>query len=244
MSQIICEPVYMLGRSLSKEAGAPVTVHALSGELYLSKSGWLLLDVPNSLVRGAFDALHELGAELPFHTDGSLNAHVTVMRPEEIEQIGGADKITERGHQFKYTLGPLKECVPDGWTEMAKVWFIEVKSKQLEQLRKSYGLSALPKEGKHAFHITIATRRKKVLQNNDVKKASVVSNAANLINAATIGEAISAHHARPDPLDAIINDTSHLDALKQLPTDISKPRKRRRPMPPQLAAAISSVPKI
>ena len=70
----------------SKYAGDAVKVHALSGELQFSSSGWGLLKVPNALVRGAFDALDELGAELPVKkSTGGLNAHISVFRPEDIE---------------------------------------------------------------------------------------------------------------------------------------------------------------
>lgn len=157
---------------LIKVGGDASTAFSMSGELYLSKSGWLLLDVPNALVRGAFQAMHEPGAELPPQHNGILNAHCTVMRPEELERIGGADKVTERGKRFAYTLGPLKEVVPDGWADMAKCWFAEINSPELKTLRKSYGLSPLPKNNKHEFHITVAVKRKHVLKANDVSKAA------------------------------------------------------------------------
>lgn len=166
---------YNLGNAhtfLYKAAGDAVTTHALSGELYLSKSDWILLSVPNSLVRGAFDALDEHGVELPLQSDGTLNAHISVMRPEELDQIGGPDKISERGHHFRYTLGPVKEAKPDSWEGISKVWFIEIKSKDLQNLRKSYGLSPLPNNNKFQFHITIGRLRKKVLRNNDIAKES------------------------------------------------------------------------
>ncbi len=175
------EAVYNISHAhttMVKLAGKPTTTHALSGELYASKSGWLLLDVPNALVRGAFDALNEPGAELPEKNDSNgshLTAHISVMRPEEIEQIGGIDKITERGHHFHYTLGPVQEVRPAGWKEMSKVWFIQVKSKELQDLRKSYGLSPRPNNSEFDFHITIAVRRKKVLQDNDIAKAAAVA---------------------------------------------------------------------
>lgn len=153
------------------KAGAAVKTHALSGELYATPDNWVLLRVPNALVRGAFDALDENGASLPLY-NGKLNAHVSVFRPEEVDQIGGVGKITERGHHFHYTLGPVKEVQPSGWTEMSRVWFIEVESPELQQLRKSYGLSALPKDGKHPFHVTIAVRRKHVLRPNEVSKTA------------------------------------------------------------------------
>jgi predicted double-glycine peptidase len=153
-----------------KTAGAPTVAHCLSGRLYLSKSGWLLLDVPTAIVRGTFDALHEVGAELPKHSNGTLEAHVSVMTADEVKRIG-ADKIDERGHSYKYTLGPLKEVEPKGWDEMSKCWFIEISSPELRNLRKSYGLSPLP-YGDHEFHATVAVRRKKVLRHNDIKKAA------------------------------------------------------------------------
>jgi hypothetical protein len=157
---------------LTKSGGDAVTTHALSGELYASQSGWILLDVPNALVRGAFTALNEHGVELPTKSNGQLNAHISVMRPEEIEQIGGIDKVTERGHHFHYTLGPIQEVKPSGWDEMSKVWFIQVRSTELQNLRKSYGLSPKPKDGEHDFHITIAVRRKKILHDNEISKAA------------------------------------------------------------------------
>jgi hypothetical protein len=155
----------------AKEAADTVVSHALAGRLYLSRSGWILLSVPNSLVRGAFDALDETGVELPLK-DGLLNAHITVMRPDEITSLGGADKISERGHLFHYTLGKLKTCEPHSWPEMSKVWMIEVHSPELEKLRKSYGLTAKPKNNEFEFHVTVAVRRKNVLRANDIKKAA------------------------------------------------------------------------
>lgn len=161
---------------LVKSAGdnQPVTTHALSGELYLSSSGWLLLNVPNALVRGAFAALNEPGAELPpSGADGQLNAHISVMRPEELESIGlkGTD-IKERGKHFQYTLGPVQEVVPSGWGEMSKCWFIRVSSPELKQLRRTYGLTPLPHNNEYDFHITIGVRRKGVLGTNEIRKAA------------------------------------------------------------------------
>ena len=96
------------------------TSYPLSGRLYLSKSNWLLLSVPNALVRGVYDALSAPGAELPLAgtmnvpnvKEDLLNAHISVMTAEEVEQVG-ADKINERGHMFSYTLGPMTEITPN-----------------------------------------------------------------------------------------------------------------------------------
>ncbi len=157
---------------LAKAAGAPVRTDALSGRLYISASGWLLMSVPNALGRGAFDALDEAGVELPTDDNGRYNAHVSVMRPEEVAKIGGPDKITERGHSYRYSLGDVKEVEPNTWAGTSKVWYITVHSPELKELRRSYGLTPLPHNNEFDFHVTFATRKTKVLQTNDVSKAA------------------------------------------------------------------------
>lgn len=167
----IGQAIATLTKSAKQAAAKPSISYGMVGRLQLSKSGWLLLTVPNSLVRGASAALDEPGVELPLN-DGRLEAHMSVMTPEDIGQIGGADKITERGRDFRYTLGPIRSVVPGGWKEMSKVWMIEVRSPALKKLRVSYGLTPLLHNGKHQFHITIAVRRKGVLGQNGTRKAA------------------------------------------------------------------------
>ena len=154
--------IHDLGYGLVKHAAEPETHPGLSGRFYVSKSGWGLLHVPNDLIRGAFMALNEPGIELP----PDFNAHVSVFRKEEISELGGADRIKERGQVFRYSLGRIKTVKPAGWNEFSKVWYFTVHSPELETLRKSYGLSPLPK---YPLHITIAVRRPRVLQNNTVR---------------------------------------------------------------------------
>lgn len=175
---VLDHPAYHAGNALgwlyrgNKQAS---TNHFLSGRLYLAKSGWLLLAVPNALVRGVYDALTAPGAELPtagiWGTDENkelLNAHISVMTADEVNKIG-ADKINERGHTFHYSLGALKEITPKT-ANLSRVWAIQVASPSLAALRKSYGLTPLL-NGDHAFHITVAVRRKGVLLHNSTSKS-------------------------------------------------------------------------
>lgn len=167
-----------LYRSGNKQAA---TSYPLAGRLYLAKSGWLLLSVPNALVRGVFDALSEPGTELPtagvFNVPNVeahiVNAHISVMTADEVAGIG-ADKINERGHMFGYTLGGLKEIDVKNVDGVSKVWAIQIASPALAALRKSYGLSALPNDD-HPFHITVAARRKGVLLANSKSKGNETS---------------------------------------------------------------------
>jgi len=159
---------FYLGKHASE---APSLSYSLAGRLYASKSGWILLAVPNAFAHGLFAALDDTGLELPPGPEGRFDAHISVMNKDEVESIGGVDRVTERGHVFHYTLGPLREVVPDGWDDMGRVWLVEVRSPELEKLRKSYGLTALPNDNKYKFHITVAVRRKRVLQENEITKS-------------------------------------------------------------------------
>lgn len=162
----------LLARSRGEKqaADAPESVYALKGKLMLSSTGWILLSVPNAFARGAFDALAEPGTELPPGADGKpFNAHISVIRPEEMEEHNiDPEQIVERGHEFTYTTTDIKTVVPAGWGAMSKVWFLEVKSPALENLRKSYGLSARPKNNQFQFHISFAVRKRNVLRENDI----------------------------------------------------------------------------
>jgi hypothetical protein len=174
-----------LGARLAKQAAdatpatpdapddGPVPAYNLAGTLYLASTGWLLLGVPNALVYGIYAAMREPGASLPPGPGpgGRLNAHVTVMRPEELARVGGPDRVTERGKQFHYSLGRLVTVEPASWQGVDRVWMVTVHSPELQALRRSYGLSSLPNGGRHAFHVTVAVRRRGVLARNDKSKA-------------------------------------------------------------------------
>ena len=171
---------YNIGNAIGWLARAEkqaATNHALAGRLYVAKSGWLLLSVPNALVRGLYDAMTAPGAELPLAgtmnvpnvASDVLNAHISVMTADEVKKIG-PENINERGHMIGYSLGQLKEITPRSVSGVSKLWALQVSSPMLSAIRKSYGLQ--PLVNGHPFHITVAVRRKSVLQDNKVRKAA------------------------------------------------------------------------
>lgn len=158
---------YDLGQASALVKSAADKANIMSGELYASSNGALLLSVPNSFVRGAFDTLEETGLTLPYF-NGRLNAHVVVMTPEEVKQVGGTNKVSERGHRFNYNLGGLRTASINNSLSYSRCWFFSVGSQELSELRKTYGLSATP--GKHGFHVVLALRKTGVFGNNDTTK--------------------------------------------------------------------------
>mgnify|MGYP005840088585 CR=1 FL=1 len=168
---VLARRLFHLGRQI-KEGADLSPAYNLSGMLYASKSGFLLLSVPNALVRGVFAAMDEPGIELPpGPDDGPFEAHISVMRPEELELIGGIDRISERGKRFCYRLGGLVSTEPEQ-SSHSRVWMLRVHSPELQALRRSYGLSSLPKDGEYDFHVTVAVRKRGVLGRNEKRKAA------------------------------------------------------------------------
>ena len=175
-------PAYISGNALAwlyrgnKQASVS---YPLSGRLYLTKANWLMLSVPNALVRGVFDAISAPGAELPTQsatgasetTSGLgdvLNANIAVMTADEVAKIG-ADSINERGHSFGYALSGMTELAVSHLPGVSKAWALQISAPSLSALRKSYGLSPTPRDqGK--FHILVAVRRKGVLSDNGQAK--------------------------------------------------------------------------
>jgi hypothetical protein len=157
-----------------KVAADQVVAYNLAGRLYVSDAAgkpWGLLSVPNAMVRGIFSAMQEPGIELPLRDDGQLDAHISVFRPEEIAILGGADALlNDRGKVFHYTIGRLVSVEPDGWPDVSKCWMLRIHSPELQALRRSYGLSGLPKDGEYDFHITTAVRRRGVLGRGETAK--------------------------------------------------------------------------
>jgi len=115
---------------------------------------WGKLQVPQAIARGLFASISDPGVRLP---DGK--AHISVFTTKEIEKLGGREKIKERGRDFHFTLGTMRQVNPSGWPEMSRVYFATVQSPELKKLRKSYGLTPLL-HGSHPFHITVGVKPK------------------------------------------------------------------------------------
>lgn len=136
--------------------------YSLKGRLTFSRTGWVILEVPNSIGNGFFQALNEHGIEQPIsETYGRYNAHVSIMRPEEVAAVGGPEMIKARGQTFGFNTGTVREIAnPGGWDDVSKVWILEIRSPELMTLRRSLGLG----DPKYPFHMTFAIRKKNALK--------------------------------------------------------------------------------
>jgi hypothetical protein len=159
--------LWQLGNNTEKRAGTE-----LSGILQVINSGYLVLSVPTSLVRGVFDAMVEPGISLPSAIDG-LRACIIVMTPEELNSIGGANNVSERGKAFHYQLGDLVESAAKAWPGVSTCWHLRIKSPELTKLRRSYGLPD-KLEDQSDFSIVVACRKVGVLAANAKSKVDYI----------------------------------------------------------------------
>jgi hypothetical protein len=162
-----------IGTMLAKSASDQKVSYNLTGMLQLTgNTDYLIMSMPNALVRGVFSAIDAPGIELPPGpgADSEFSASVVVMTPDEVATVG-RDEITERGKRYAYTLGRFLSLEPEDWPGVDRVWMIRIHSPELQELRRSYGLSAFPKNGESDFYCTVAIRRRGVLGDNAKSKA-------------------------------------------------------------------------
>lgn len=131
---------------------------SLKGTLEKTEDGFVYLDLSNDVIHGLFTLIDEDGIEKPpyFKGDRSAGAHISVMSGEEITD----KEIKEVGDKFNFKLGDFYSVAPEGWENMERVWFVEVESPELEELRKKYNLPKSYKGKGHNFHVTVAVKRK------------------------------------------------------------------------------------
>jgi len=139
---------------LEKEASKKLEEAILTGKLKQNEDGFVYVDVDDGIIDSFYKLLKEEKKQKPPYQ--GIGAHISVMHEEEIEDI---EEIEELWEDIEFTLGKVYSTEPDGWEEMERVWFIEVFSPQLENIREKYGLSKKIKT--HEFHITISIRKKK-----------------------------------------------------------------------------------
>lgn len=143
----------------------------MSGILQLISSGHLIVAVPNALVQGVFDAMHEPGITLASDIEVlPSKAGIVVMTPEEVEAIGGPNVITERGKPFFYTTGNVEEIPARGLAGILSCFHLMIKSPDLVTLRKAYGLSGKV-DGDADLSVIVAIRKSGVLAANAKSKA-------------------------------------------------------------------------
>lgn len=129
----------------------------IKGRLMQTEDGFLYIDLPDELLE-AFTAMIDdpKAKKPPYHTKkmNNVGAHVSVAYKDEMED----KEVKELGDEFYCGIKGFVSLDPEGWNEMDRVWFLELDAPELEDLRKSYGLSK--KLNGHEFHATVCVKYK------------------------------------------------------------------------------------
>jgi len=124
------------------------------GTLDLSQNtgSYGILTLPEEFKKSVFDAIKT--DEMQYDDNP---AHLSVFDTDEMDDLDLP--LKEDGKQFTFEIESVDTVNPEGWDEMEQVWFVRVKSPELEDLRKKYNLE--PKLHGHNFHMTVAVKPEK-----------------------------------------------------------------------------------
>lgn len=137
-----------------KQSAKPKDV-ALTGTLR-SNNGYIYLEVDSRLFAPFVNMIPVDSVTSPkdvTEPGKDVGAHISVMKKDETD----GKTIKELGKEFEFFIDGLHSVKPDGWDEVKKVYFLTVKSPELEKLRKRYGLTKKIKG--HEFHITVGVEK-------------------------------------------------------------------------------------
>lgn len=128
----------------------------LVGTLKQAPDGFVYIDVPDELLLGFLQAIGDKKAKKPPYFTRKYNnigAHISVIYCDELE----GNEIEEIGNEYKYTISNLQSIKPQHWKGVNRIWLLNVKCPELQNLRAKYGLSK--KIQGHDFHITVAMNK-------------------------------------------------------------------------------------
>jgi len=141
----------------AKQASDATPTYSLAGRLVVAADGCGVLDVPGAIVRGLHRAIHEPGVDLPCSDGDRLTSRIVVLRPDEVERLGGADQLRERGRYFRFQLGRVHLERPRDGSGVSARYLVAIQSPQLKQMRRTYGLPPALADG--GFQLTIGVRK-------------------------------------------------------------------------------------
>lgn len=121
------------------------------------KDGFIYLKISEEYLDKLFPILEEIVGEKLVKGSSLVGAHVSVIRPAIGEPA--LWNIPELGSIIEFEPISLATVEPDFDVKWERVWLLTIRSKGLENLRTSYGLTPLM-FGNHEFHISIGTKKR------------------------------------------------------------------------------------
>jgi hypothetical protein len=156
--------------SEAKEEGASVVFnsseicnyasHALSkkGILRQDHQGFVYLELPDDFITHISPLIQDRGSEaVPLYCLEPSPAHIPVILPHEWAQKKGWGELKGLEESFPFEIMRLCSLKPKAWPGVEKVYFFEIESKALEEVRERSLLPPLIRS--HKFHVAIAFKK-------------------------------------------------------------------------------------
>lgn len=129
------------------------------GFLKKTDDGFVYVKVSNAFINQLLPLLNQSQVKTPpYFGPNRVGAHISVIRDFEITNPKTLH-INELGKKVFFEISDLCSVKPLGFPGCKKVWFLQVRCPELEQLRERLGFS--PKIAGHEFHITIGIEKEK-----------------------------------------------------------------------------------
>lgn len=125
-----------------------------------TKEGYVYLKVNNNYITELLKRIQTVGhLTMPSSMTykKGIGAHISVIYAHELKKRA-IHPLPELGRQYSFVISQV-QTVAQQVDKNKRLWILEVKSPELEALRRSYGLSPLLKG--HQFHITLGMETKK-----------------------------------------------------------------------------------
>lgn len=134
------------------------------GVLSSDPNGYLYLKIPDGYIFELYHLLQRKELDLPPYFGAGIGAHISVALASEMDK----KLCPEVNSPLSFTITGCYYSEPDNFEEIKYIWYLIVKSPELEAIRVSMGLS--PKIEEQEFHITIAMQ-KQFMSISDILRA-------------------------------------------------------------------------
>jgi hypothetical protein len=128
------------------------------GILRQDHEGFVYLELPDHFITEMYPLIHDQECEaVPLYYVEPSPAHIPVILPHEWAQRKGWGEIKELENHFRFEITTLYSLKPKRWPGVEKVYFFEIKSRELENFREHYLLPSRIRG--HQFHVAIACKK-------------------------------------------------------------------------------------
>jgi hypothetical protein len=129
-----------------------------NGTLRQDPEGFVYLELPDHFITEIYPLLYDQECEaIPLHDLEPSPAHIPVILSHEWAQKKGWGEISALETHFSFEITRLCSLKPKRWPGIAQVYFLEIKSQELENFRERHLLPSRIRG--HHFHVAIAFKK-------------------------------------------------------------------------------------